>query len=92
MVGTSIKVKYAGGYYHNSWDWLMPVIEKLESLGYRITLVKNQYTIEKYLEESDTYTTVLYQHGYFNRPKIDAVYLAAVETIKHYNHDNRKYV
>ncbi len=21
--------------YHNSWDWLMPVIEKIEALGYK---------------------------------------------------------
>lgn len=24
--------------YHTSWDWLIPVIEKIESLGYRFTI------------------------------------------------------
>lgn len=26
--------------YHNSWDWLMPVIEKIEILGYFVMINK----------------------------------------------------
>ena len=32
MKGETIKVKFAGAFYHNSWDWLMPVVEKIENL------------------------------------------------------------
>ena len=31
--------------YHTSWDWLMPVIEKIETLGY--TFEKNYQPIEE---------------------------------------------
>ena len=31
--------------YHTSWDWLMPVIEKIETLGY--TFEKNYQRIDK---------------------------------------------
>ena len=29
--------------YHTSWDWLMPVVEKIESLGYEVLIGKNLY-------------------------------------------------
>ena len=31
--------------YHSSWDWLMPVVEKIEMLGY--TFEKNYQPIDK---------------------------------------------
>lgn len=31
--------------YHASWDWLMPVIDKIESLGYVVTMVPHQCQI-----------------------------------------------
>lgn len=31
--------------YHSSWDWLMPVIEKIEHLGY--TFEKNYQPVDK---------------------------------------------
>jgi hypothetical protein len=27
--------------YHTSWDWLMPVVEKIESLGISVEIIKN---------------------------------------------------
>jgi hypothetical protein len=33
--------------YHSSWDWLMPVVEKIEALGYDVIIEATQCTIWK---------------------------------------------
>jgi hypothetical protein len=33
--------------YHSSWDWLMTVVEKIEELGFRVYLAKDQCQIYK---------------------------------------------
>jgi len=67
--------------YHTSWDWLMPVVEKIESLSGTTVLIKRigceiiMYgkTISK--QTSDT--------------KIEAVWLAVIEFIKWYNEKHK---
>ena len=68
-------------HYHISWDWLMPVVEKIESLGYHVDIVKGWTTIinqtedrvdSKDIQECDT-------------NKKEATYKAVVEFIKKYN-------
>lgn len=36
--------------YHTSWDWLMPVVEKIGSLSYNDSNNKFQPTVERFLE------------------------------------------
>jgi len=36
--------------YHTSWDWLMPVVEKINSLSYNDSNNKFQPTVERFLE------------------------------------------
>jgi hypothetical protein len=75
--------------YSSSWDWLMPVVEKIESLtlpvtGYRMVIVKiddctcsmqgNRYNYTRFSGES----------------KIEAVYKAVVKFIKWYNTQNHQ--
>lgn len=62
--------------YHTSWDWLMPVVEKIENhLGYAVTIVQNScYTESMGGEERDskleaTYKTVVEFIKYYNKPK-----------------------
>lgn len=41
--------------FHTSWDWLMPVVEKIRSLGYNVQTDNGQvniYDIDTYDEES----------------------------------------
>ena len=67
--------------YHEDWNWLMEVVEKIESLGYRIEIVKHICRI--YLSNKET---IIISE---NTPKIEAVYNAVVEFIKWYNNQNK---
>ena len=65
--------KYRMGYfeYHESWDWLMPVVDKIENLKYSVEIVGNYCKIS-HIQCS--------QHS-----KILATYKAIAEFIKWYN-------
>ena len=63
--------------FHSDWNWLMLVVEKIESLGYRIEIVKHICRI--YLSNKET---IIISE---NIPKVEAVYNACVEFIKWYN-------
>lgn len=63
--------------FHSDWNWLMKVIEKIESSGYRVEIVKHICGI--YL--SDKEKIIISE----NIPKIEAVYNVCVEFIKWYN-------
>ena len=67
--------------FHSDWNWLMEVVEKIESLGYRIEIVKHICRI--YLSNKET---IIISE---NTPKIEAVYNAVVEFIKWYNNQNK---
>ncbi len=63
--------------YHSSWDWLMAVVEKIESLGYEFTIF-NKTT---HLNCGKTFDL-----GYIiSDTKREAVYKTVVEFIKWYN-------
>ncbi len=59
--------------YDTSWDWLMPVVEKIEGLGYF------------YSDSDGERIQVTNIQG---KSKIEATYKAVVEFIKWYNHDS----
>lgn len=75
--------------FHYSWDWLMPVVEKIESMGYRTTLFCHEYGKEdgNSMHIKDSSHTMLGDG--FASTKIEAVYKAVVEFIKWYN-ENKK--
>jgi len=58
--------------YHSSWDWLMHVVGKIESLKYEVTI-----------HTQGCHITPIIRTEF--RPKIQAVYTAVVEFIKWYN-------
>ena len=63
--------------YHSSWDWLMPVVEKIEKIkGVHIFIKGNRCEILNYGFEMDSPSSVY---------KIESVWLAVVEFIKWYN-------
>ena len=67
--------------FHSDWNWLMEVVEKIESLGYRIEIVKHICRI--YLSNKET---IIISE---NTPKIEAVHNACVEFIQWYNQQNK---
>ena len=67
--------------YHESWDWLMPVVEKIESLGYEFFIVEDRIKIAHNTDDSID-TIINFTLG---GSKKDATYKAVVEFIKTYN-------
>lgn len=71
--------------YHSSWDWLTPVIEKIESLNvsteiaYRQGLKAHVCTLLSYDPNVELSITEM------GKSKIEITYLAVVEFIKWYN-------
>lgn len=67
-------------YYHIYWDWLMPVVEKIESLGYLFFISDLKIEIankKEYPNKSKNY--------FVPGTKLNAVFTACVEFIKWYN-------
>lgn len=74
--------------YNSSWDWLMPVIEKIQKLGYVCVIYGNYCNII----EKDLFTKKYDGEGfnidYYSESidnVIEAVYKCAIEFIKWYN-------
>ena len=69
--------------YHTSWDWLMHVVEKIESLGYDFEFKKQgKFTNVRFKGIID-YNCKRYDN-------ITAIYNAVVEFIKWYNENKNK--
>lgn len=74
------------GTYHKDWNRLMPVIEKIESLGYD-TRIRTHLPVKHLCSVND-------EHGNpdiceVSSSKIEAVWLAVVKFIKWYNDQNK---
>ncbi len=67
--------------YHNSWDWLMPVVEKIESIGYEFTIVESRCKVSNNTDHSIKELFYIEKIGI----KIDNVYDAVIQFIKQYN-------
>ena len=71
--------------YERSWDWLMPVVEKIESFGYAVFMFpKNEVAIKQGMTISSMAICKT-----VSETKIKAVYLAVIEFIQWYNENNR---
>ncbi len=71
--------------YHSSWNWLMPVVEKIENTGYISTIEKMNlnYTHRVWFNDAKTYQEVA--HGARDETKLIAVYEAVIDFIKWHN-------
>jgi len=72
--------------YHTSWNWLMPVVEKIESLGYRVLIVTDEVDIE-----SNAKNSIQKSFGTYcpDGTKKGATYKAVVGFINWYNENNK---
>lgn len=70
--------------YHRSWDWLMPVVEKIEEIDVVASFQIEQPTIYIWKSSEDS-TFKDIEIDIFNKSKIIAVYEAVARFIKWYN-------
>jgi len=70
--------------YHISWDWIMPVVDKIEDMDVVASVQIEQPTIYiwKSSEES-TFEDICID--IYDRTKLEAVYKAVIEFIQWYN-------
>tara|TARA_R110000787_G_scaffold21786_3_gene63957 strand:- start:2944 stop:3201 length:258 start_codon:yes stop_codon:yes gene_type:complete len=62
--------------YHMSWDWLMPVVEKIESLGYVFTIQGGKAEYGEMVSRTRCFIV---------NDKLSSTHQAVVEFIKEYN-------
>jgi hypothetical protein len=71
--------------YHKSWDWLMPVVDKIENTGdgfiSRVTGCRIEGYLCDFVDQENTEISLQFSQT----SKIEAVYKAVVEFIKWYN-------
>ena len=71
--------------FHKSWDWLMPVVEKIFSLGYHYE-IKPRYMMIKERTSLDWMSCEANFKGKtYNKSQKEIIYNAVVEFIKQYN-------
>ena len=80
-----IVVKYEKLNFHNDWNSLMEVVEKIESLGYKI----NNFSINNYIYiGKDDVASVIINEP--NLTKKEAFYQAVVKFVNWYNEQNKQ--
>lgn len=71
-----------GKLYHNSWEWLMPVVGKIESMGryYTVQILKDRCVISIGTVKDSLF------HGFKEgHPKIISTWMVVVEFVKWHN-------
>jgi aspartokinase-like uncharacterized kinase len=83
-------VKEIDGIYHKSWDWLMPVVERIQSIGYHTSMYHDcdkltyTYRNEMRIVNSDE-SKIRYRELSNGETMIQCVYTAVVEFVKWHN-------
>jgi hypothetical protein len=72
--------------YHKSWDWLMPVVEKIEGGLFAVTIRENACRISGYRKYHD----VEIWNKDVSTPKIQATYKTVLQFITWYNINVKK--
>lgn len=69
--------------YHTSWDWLMPVIEKIEKLNYDFEILGGCWVIIKDVDPDRDESTEIIEVS--SKTKMQTVYNAVCQFIEWYN-------
>lgn len=72
--------------FHSSWDWLMPVVEKIDKIGASV-LIGRMFCQIEYLDPLDKLKPFGVRIA--SGVKINAVFGAVVDFIKWYNEQNK---
>ena len=71
--------------FHKDWNWLMKVVENIESLGYLVKIAFNVVIIR----DKDNENNIITFQTIKANPKKDAIYFACLDFIKWYNLNNK---
>ena len=74
--------KYVTPNYHTSWDWLMPIVERIETFGFEFIISENRVKIK---HNTDHSIEELFFHAETIGSKLNTTYKAVVEFIKEFN-------
>lgn len=74
--------------FHISWDWLMPVVEKIETLNYIVKIHQNICIIQACIMGDRTVISKQISNYMESNTKLSNTYKAVVEFIKWYNKNN----
>lgn len=69
--------------YHSSWDWLMPVVEKMEVMGFGMDITPHDVKVVDYTTGNEEERTVFINDN--NYPKVYQIYCTVLDFIKWYN-------
>src|SRR5687768_9741 len=98
FTGGTKKVPFQNWQYDTSWDWLMPVVEKLQEPEVKKgRIVRESANIQifykncfiEYIDEELDATYDLHPNGVQGETKLEATYKAIVEFIKWYNSEKK---
>ena len=81
IVIDNVVIKEGELQYDTSWDWLIPVVEKIESLGHELIIAESRCKINHNTDHSIEEVINIDIIG----SKIEATYQAVVDFIKTYN-------
>lgn len=69
--------------FNSSWDWLMCVVEKIESLGFYFNIKKNHVVVAR--DNKDTRDSEMIHSEWCDQSKIERVFQCAVAFVKYCN-------
>lgn len=78
--------------FHSDWNWLMQIVEKIESLGYWVQIKRNHCFIENFGNsyEAKQNNTFFINQVQWGKNKLHATYNACTEFVKYYNENSAK--
>ena len=87
-------------HFSESWDWLMPVVEKIEKEGFNVHITsgwKRHSGVTKITHVCDITISGFFSKNHehwskFGDTKIKAVYLAIIEFVKWYNENKPEFM
>ena len=70
--------------YHKSWDWLMPVVDKIDEVSDENILFKIEHN-RAFIEDIENYHVFI---DVIANSRLEATYKGVVEFIKQYNNED----
>ena len=66
------------------WSMIMSLVDVIEAQQFKFMIVKNNYMIERFIEESEEYEEILWQLGYSTKTKKEVVVEGIVDFYEWY--------
>jgi len=84
MAGEKVAVHH--NQYHKNWNELMPIIEKIENLGYEVVISRISCQINKVLDRENPISSMVC--GNINK-KLEITHTAVIQFIEWYNEQQK---